>query len=175
MQHPVIGVGPKCQVPWDDVPICRWPLFRTEAQRRQRLAALTGGLKRWTQFTHSPERQPVWSHNGAGLAPAPHGNWPARFASDPLARFTEPPPLQSDALRWSRCGIDCGRWWCEHVMRNANRRRSRVRRCQIGDDVWAIFVARFGGRQRRVESDRDIVEFGADVCIDGVDEETQAG
>ena len=46
---------------------------------------------------------------------------------------------------------------------------------QVGDGISAIFVTRFGGRQRRVEFGSDGVEFETDVCIDGVDEGTKAG
>ena len=46
---------------------------------------------------------------------------------------------------------------------------------QIGNGISAIFVTRFGERQRRVEFGSNDVEFEADVCIDGVDEGTKAG
>ena len=44
---------------------------------------------------------------------------------------------------------------------------------QIGDGISAIFVARFGERQRRAESGSDGVELETDVCLDGVDEGTK--
>ena len=84
---------------------------------------------------------------------------------DPLARFTEPPPLKEGGKDAAFTPDDGGAGTlCETQMHGGA--GNRHHQGDIG--IPPILTTRIGKRQRRVESGGDGVEFEANVCAGGV-------